>query len=285
MASSLPRRIAVAAVGIPTALGLVYVGGWILAAVLAVVGVLGTHELFRLARAKDVRPLGLLGYAAAALAPLALFGILNDRLLPPLWIGYAAIAWVIAIMAGAVFRRPPASGPLAAVAVTVFAPAYTGLLPSFLLVIRHGNAAASPWAATWLVFLPLVVTWVCDSMAMAGGALIGGPKFAPVVSPNKTWAGTVTGSVSAGLVAPVYGWLALRPHDLHPGVVQLVLLGILLSALGQVGDLAESLFKREAGVKDSGTVFPGHGGVLDRFDSLYWVLPGAAALLALYGIL
>ncbi len=284
MASSLPRRIAVAAVGIPAALGVVYVGGWVLATVLAAAAVLGTQELFRLARAKGVRPLAPLGYAAAAFAPLALFGMLDDRL-PPLWTGYAGIAWVMAVMAGAVFRRPPAGGPLGAVAVTVFAPLYTGLLPGFLLVIRHASAAASPWAATWLVFLPLVVTWVCDSMAMAGGALLGGPKFAPVVSPKKTWAGTVTGSISAGLVAPLYGWLALRPHDLHPGVLQLVLFGVLLSALGQVGDLAESLFKREAGVKDSGTVFPGHGGVLDRFDSLYWVLPGAAALLALYGIL
>ncbi|HET7039542.1 MAG TPA: phosphatidate cytidylyltransferase, partial [Gemmatimonadales bacterium] len=140
-------------------------------------------------------------------------------------------------------------------------------------------------AATALVFLPLIIVWACDSLAMAGGAVMGGPKFAPVVSPNKTWSGTITGSVAATVAGPLYGLAVLQPVGIELGWERLALLGLVLSALGQVGDLAESLFKREAGVKDSGGIFPGHGGVLDRLDSLYWALPAAAALLAAYRVL
>jgi phosphatidate cytidylyltransferase len=130
-----------------------------------------------------------------------------------------------------------------------------------------------------------VTVWVCDSAAMAAGSAIGGPRFAPVVSPKKTWSGTIAGSVAGAAVAPLFSMLFLRPAgvSLDPGVA--ALFGFVVASVGQVGDLAESLFKREAGVKDSGGVFPGHGGVLDRFDSLYWALPTGAALLTAFGVL
>jgi phosphatidate cytidylyltransferase len=285
MASSLPRRIAVSAVGIPTALGIVFVGGWLLVIALAVLGLLGVRELFLLAAARGARPLALPGYLAAVAAPVAVYALTGMDKVPPLWIAYGAVLWVILTVATALARRSPSQGPLAAVAITLFGAIYAGLLPAFAIVIRHGNVYAAPWAATALVFAPLVITLVCDTMAMAGGALFGGPKFAPVVSPNKTWAGTIAGTASAAVVAPLYGWLVLQHHGISLGVGRLILFGIVLSILGQFGDLAESLFKREAGVKDSGSVFPGHGGVLDRLDSLYWVLPAAAAMLTLYGAL
>jgi phosphatidate cytidylyltransferase len=285
MASSLPRRTAVAAVGIPTALGIVYLGGWPLVLALALLAVLGTHELFELAAARGVRPLRPLGYLGAAAAPVMVFALVHAGGAGRGWLVYGAVGWIILLMAAAAVRRAPTEGPLSAVAVTLFGGVYAGLLPAFALVIRHGTVYAAPWAATWLVFAPLVVTWVCDTMAMAGGALFGGPKCAPVISPNKTWAGTITGTVSAAAVAPLYGWLVLRPQGITLGGWRLVALGLVLSVVGQVGDLAESLLKREAGVKDSGTAFPGHGGVLDRLDSLYWVLPVAAAMLTLYGAL
>ncbi|MDH3368365.1 MAG: phosphatidate cytidylyltransferase [Gemmatimonadota bacterium] len=139
-------------------------------------------------------------------------------------------------------------------------------------------------AGTAVVFLPLVVTWVGDSLAMFGGKWFGGPKLAPVLSPNKTWSGAVSGAVGAVVLAPLYGLLVLSPVGVNVPNWQLIVLGLALSIVGQSGDMAESLFKREAGVKDSGTFFPGHGGVLDRFDSLYWVLPATAVLLTLFGV-
>lgn len=282
MSASLVRRIIVAAIAIPTVFALVYLGGWVLAAALAVVGGLGSSELFRLARAQGGRPLGGLGSLGAAAIPLAVFAMVRH---PAAWIAYAALIWMIAVMAAAVFRRGPDDQPLTAIAVTTFGAAYTGLLPAFLLVLRHAGSWDDALAATWIVFLPLAVTWVCDSMAMAGGSLIGGAKFAPVISPNKTWAGAVSGSLFATLIAPIYGILLLNPAGVHIAWWRLALLGLVLSVVGQIGDLAESLLKRAAGVKDSGTLLPGHGGVLDRLDSLYWVLPISAFMLTLYGVL
>jgi phosphatidate cytidylyltransferase len=285
MASSLPRRIAVSAIGIPTAVGIVYLGSWLLVAALTVLGVVGTRELYHLAAARGVRPLALPGYLAAVAAPTAVYALTTMTGMRPLWVAYGGVLWIILTMATALAQRSPAGTPLAAVAITVFGTVYAGLLPAFAIVIRHGAVHTAAPAATALVFAPLVITWVCDSMAMAGGALVGGPKLAPVVSPNKTWAGFVAGVASAAVVGPLYGLLVLQPLGIDLGAVRLVAFGVALSVLGQCGDLAESLFKREAGVKDSGTFFPGHGGVLDRLDSLYWVLPAAALLLTIFGAL
>jgi phosphatidate cytidylyltransferase len=282
MASNMTRRVAVAAVGIPAALGVVRLGGWPLVAALSVFAALGTLELFRLATARGVRPFTVLGVAAAAAVPAIIFGLLRGTI-PPLWAAFVAVGWLITGMAAAVLRRPPDAGPLGAISVTVIAPVYTGLI-GFILVFRHG-AVAAPWAATWLVFLPLVCVWVCDSAAMQVGSMIGGPKFAPVVSPKKTWSGTIAGSLAATAAGPVFTVLLLRRAGVELSLPAAAVFGFVVASLGQAGDLAESLLKREAGVKDSGGVFPGHGGVLDRFDSLYWALPTGAALLTAFGVL
>jgi phosphatidate cytidylyltransferase len=134
------------------------------------------------------------------------------------------------------------------------------------------------WAGAWLVFFPLVVTWVCDTAAMFGGRIFGGPKLAPTVSPGKTRSGTAIGVVGALAVAPLFsGWIFPRVGvEISPW--QALAVAGVLSVAGQVGDLAESLIKREAGVKDSSRLIPGHGGVLDRLDSLYFVVPVTAAM-------
>jgi phosphatidate cytidylyltransferase len=284
MASSLPRRIAVAAVAIPAAFALAWFGGWPLVVALQFLAVVGVNELLRFAERRGARPLRPLALAGALAAAPVAYGLVGFPALAPAVALYGAVGWLLVVMSVAVVRRAPDAQPLSAVAVTVFAPLYAAVLPAFLVVLRHGTAHGRP-GATALVFLPLVTIWACDTAAMAGGALIGGPKFAPVVSPKKTWAGTIAGSAVATVAAPLYGWLILSPAGVELPVPLLAGLGLLLSIVGQVGDLAESLFKREAGVKDSGGLFPGHGGVLDRLDSLFWALPTTAAVLAAYGVL
>lgn len=285
MSPNMVRRVAVAAVGIPAALGIVYVGGWLLAALLALFGVAGTRELYRLGARRGVRPLAVPGYLGAATLPLSTGAIYAGAQWRTSWLVLAGAVWLMLVMAVALGRRGPQDRPLAAVAVTVFGALYAGGLPAFLLMLRHGGAELTAWAATWLVFLPLVLTWVGDSLAMAGGSLIGGVRLAPVLSPRKTWAGAVSGGLSAVALAPLYGAFVLAPLGVALSAGQLVLFGLVISVVGQAGDVAESLFKREADVKDSGTFFPGHGGVLDRFDALYWALPAAALLLQLFGVL
>lgn len=285
MSTNLVRRIAFALVAIPLALGAVWVGGWILAGVLALLGVLGCREVYDLARRQGVDALDGWGLAAAAAMPVAAFwakGSEQRWAEPALFVG---ALWILAVLVAAIVARGPHGRPLAAVAVTVFGSLYASALPAFLIAIRHGaHSAAQPHVAAWLVILPLALTWVCDTCAMAAGSAIGGPKLAPVLSPRKTWAGAVGGTFGALVAAPLYGAYILKPAGLELSVGQLLAIGFVVAVVGQLGDAAESLLKREAGVKDSSSLIPGHGGVLDRLDSLYFVLPTAAGLFKLYGV-
>ena len=136
-----------------------------------------------------------------------------------------------------------------------------------------------------LVFFPLVVTWICDTAAMFGGRAFGGPKLAPTISPGKTRSGGIAGLVGGVAVAPLFALLIFPAVGIELSLAAAVLIALALAIVGQLGDLAESLLKREAGVKDSSSLIPGHGGVLDRFDSLYVVLPVAAICYSLVGLL
>jgi phosphatidate cytidylyltransferase len=279
MASNLAQRIAVAAVAIPLAAGAIWLGGWALAAALAALGVLGTREIYDLARRQGIDPLDRTGWvAAAAIPPLVYWGKA-----PAL---YLAALWLMAVLVVAMRRRGPAKRPLPAVAVTLFGVAYAAGLLAFLVAIRHGTGAgANPGAYFWLTVLPLAITWFGDTAAMAAGTKFGGPKLAPVLSPNKTWSGAIGGWVGSVVAAVVLGVLVLNRNGWNFAVWQLVTVGGVVGVVAQVGDLAESLLKREAGVKDSSLLVPGHGGVLDRLDSLYFVIPAAAGLFKLYGVI
>jgi phosphatidate cytidylyltransferase len=124
----------------------------------------------------------------------------------------------------------------------------------------------------------LAVVWATDIGAYLVGRTLGGPRLAPLWSPRKTWAGLAGGILCAGLVGwATTGWLGISP------ALPLVLLSAGLAIVGQVGDLAESLAKRRFGVKDSSSLIPGHGGLLDRLDGLLAVLPVVALLTMIAG--
>lgn len=288
MDANLVKRIAFAAGAIPVAIGLVWLGGWPLAALVALIGALGTRELFDIAAKQGVLAFRTTGITAAALGPLLAYHAIADApgraLLGANWI-FLAAGFLILLLVLALLHRAPTERPLAAVAVTFLAVGYAGLLPTFLLGIRHEAWPMRSWAGTALVFFPLVVTWVCDTAAMFGGRAVGGPKLAPTISPGKTRSGGIAGVVGGSLIAPVFALWLLPLAGIEIGVLPAVAMAVALSVIGQVGDLAESLFKREAGVKDSSALIPGHGGVLDRFDSLYVILPTAALCYRLMGVL
>jgi phosphatidate cytidylyltransferase len=286
MASNLARRISVAAIGIPATIGLIYLGGWALVATLAVLGTLGALELYRLAARRAVHALVVPGCLGAALMPASVWLVLPRGYgLEPRWLAFAVATWLLGVLAWAVAARRPDEGPAAGVGVTVLGALYAGGLPAFLLLLRHPLSVHGAWAGTAVAGLPLVITWICDTFAMAGGTMFGGPKMAPVLSPKKTWAGAVAGTIGALLTALAYGRWIMAPLGAPVGPLTLLACGLVVATLGQLGDVAESLFKREAGVKDSGTFFPGHGGVLDRLDSLYWGIPAVALVLSLAGVL
>lgn len=285
MTRNLVQRIAFAVVAIPLAVGLIWWGGWPLAGVLALLGVLGARELYDLARRQGIAPLDFMGLAAAAAIPLATYWAKGSETRwaePALFVG---ALWLIALLVVAMRWRGPARRPLPSVAVTTFGALYASALPSFAIAIRHGaNAGVKSWPLAALVLLPLVLTWICDTAAMAAGSAFGGPKLAPVLSPKKTWAGAIGGFLAAVVAAVLVGGWVLPRVGLPLDAGRLVLVGAAVGVVAQVGDVAESLFKREVQVKDSSSLIPGHGGVLDRLDSLYFVLPVSAGLFRLFGL-
>jgi phosphatidate cytidylyltransferase len=284
-AEQLGRRVAFSAVAIPVAAAAAYVGGWVLAALLAVVGVLATREIYDLAGATGIDPLRRSGLAAAAAIPLATYWAKGSEVHfaePALYLG---ALWVIVVVALTAWRRGPGRRPLAAVAVTLFGVVYGPGLLCFAIVLRHpGGLGLDSSLGTALLFFPLALTWIGDTAAMAGGKLIGGPSLAPVLSPKKTWAGAVTGLLVTLLVAWGYALWVLGPLGRPLAPVAALLAGLAISVSGQVGDMAESLFKREVGVKDSSALIPGHGGMLDRVDSLLFALPVTAGMFRLLGL-
>ncbi|MEO8449625.1 MAG: CDP-archaeol synthase [Gemmatimonadota bacterium] len=296
MSNSL-QRILVAAIAIPAAIGIVYIGGLPFALLVALLAGLGVSELFALARAQGIRPLAPLGIGAAAIFPLGVWwryggSFFYDNALN--WLGAASVlnsfpnliaGWVLITLTATLARRTPTDRPTAVAAITFLGPLYCGALPAFLLGIRYAVGPGRSWPATWVVFFPLAITWICDTAAMYGGKVFKGPKLAPTVSPGKTRSGAVSGVVGGIVAALVYHRLALVPSGIVLPTLQIILFGAVLAVTAQVGDLAESLIKREAGVKDSSHLIPGHGGVLDRLDSLYFVIPVAAMLYQIMGVI
>lgn len=286
MASNLVQRLGFAAVAIPLALGLVWLGGLPLALLVAVVGVLGTRELFDFARRQEIRAALVPGLLAAAAVPLLVWARFESAAVAG-WLAaswpYLLAGWVLVVLTWVLATRGAADRPLATAAVTLLAPAYCAALPAFLLGIRHAGHGDRSWPGAMLVFFPLAVVWVCDSAAMFVGKAVGGPKLAPQISPGKTRSGGIGGLVGALVAAVAWNQLALVPLGVAILPWQALVFGSVIGVVGQVGDLAESLFKREVGVKDSSGLIPGHGGALDRFDSLYFVLPVAALLLRWFG--
>jgi len=274
----LGRRLLVSAVGIPVAIAVVWAGGWVLLGLLLALALIGTHEVLGFARARDVRPFGPLALLASAClllaAPLS-GGTPETWALPAVGV---LVATTLLALAATVFLRGPAGGPLAAAAVTVLAPLYVAMPLAFGWFLRHHPASAwevAAWAGTGLLLLPIVATWFGDTSAYFGGRAMGRRKLLPSVSPAKTVEGAfwgLVGSVAGALLVtaflfPVFG--GGEPLSLLAAAI----LGLAIGGVAQVGDLAESALKREAGIKDSGSILPGHGGVLDRFDAILFTLP------------
>jgi phosphatidate cytidylyltransferase len=258
--ANLARRVVTALVALPLLVVALFVGPpWVGVAVVVVAALLGLFEFFRLARARRLEPMRLTGLVLAA-------GIFLDVLFPgrpgpPLWPLGAVLLLGVALLPG---RELVDSVPSAA--VTLLGAVYVGALGGCIAALRvlepKGDGA-------WRVVLLLAIIMVADTCAFFAGHALGRHRLAPALSPGKTVEGAI-----GGLCGGVLGAFAVRALGLSwlPPLHTLIL-GALVAALGIVGDLDESLLKRWAGVKDSGSLFPGHGGMLDRLDSLLFGAP------------
>ncbi|MEW6510489.1 MAG: phosphatidate cytidylyltransferase [Bacteroidota bacterium] len=302
--SNLSTRVLVAAAGIPLILLVTMAGGFYFYGFVLLLALLGMRELFMLAEARGVAPQKVTGMVMGALLVtvfiyfkvrmLTVGGLLAEGVRVPfptmaqsLLILY--LVFVPLILAVELFRNKP--GALNNVAVTVFGASYVGLFLGSLVGLRElfipedfpvweyfdtaGGALSDEAAATlygWggkTVVALFASIWICDSAAYFAGRAFGRHKLFPRVSPKKTWEGA-----AAGFLAAIGTFLLARAVALpYLSPAGAIVCGTVVGVFGQIGDLAESLLKRDAGVKDSSSLIPGHGGALDRFDSLMFVSP------------
>ena len=229
----------------------------ILAGVVAVVGV---YEFYRITGVAKSLPLTIFGVIFTALFIVRAY--YPDTIGLPI-----LLATGVGLSLTVLIFLPKEEGLYARWAYMVGGALYVGFLLSFLAATRlEPGTMAFPNAGRDFVYLALLSTFGSDTAAYFVGKAIGKHKMAPSISPHKTWEGAVAGLAGGGLVA----WLftLATPLQVPLNWWQAILLGLLVSAFGQVGDLAESLLKRNCGVKDSGVLMPGHGGILDRLDSV-----------------
>ena len=250
---------------LPVVLFLVYLGGWPFLLFIEAMVVLGSIEFFRMARHKGADPHQWLGVlAAAALAALMYEGHSAAS-------GLAVTIFFLLVLVLELQRGRPA-GSVANLGASVLGVFYVGWLGGHLGLLRqmpqHVGATDELLGAR-LVYFTLLITWAGDSGAYFVGRRFGRRPLFAAVSPKKTIEGSV-GGVAASILAGLAGGVWIVPML---GIRDSVLLGLVAGVVGPIGDLVESLLKRDFGVKDAGELIPGHGGVLDRFDSLFFVAP------------
>ena len=237
---------------------------WLLYGVLQSAALLGVREFVRMAFDDRIPAEGWAGAATGALLPAVAFAA-PTHLMPVVLLAPTPV------LAVAVLRPRPVESAAHRITVALGTVFYVGLL--FAATVLAG---ASDGRALLLLG---AIAWLGDVGAYAAGSSLGRHKLAPAVSPNKTVEGAVGGLVGALVGATLARLIVLR----DAAWADLFAVAVPCAVLSQVGDLAESLFKRSFGKKDSGTLLPGHGGILDRFDSLLLAAPGLLAYQALFG--
>lgn len=241
----------------------IYIIGWSHAYVfdvtIALIASLALYEFLILGRRK--------GYEVPiVLCILVMLFIIAAFVLEPISVEMGVFLTLLVVPASYVFSRRPLEKALGSSAIAVMATLYVGMLGGSLIRLRNDFAAG---IGPKLVFFLLLVVWLGDAGAYYIGKQFGRHPLAPLISPKKTIEGGAGGIAVAILTAIIIHFTFFPAFPL----VHAVVAGIVLSVAGAIGDLAESMWKRSAAVKDSGTLIPGHGGFLDRFDSIFFTAP------------
>lgn len=247
-------RILSALVGIPMILFSVWYGGWPLTAVVLIIVATGIFEMSRLWKKMNIN-----SSMPGALIGGALF-VISAHAGGSAYLG--AVLFLLLILSVIYLILVYPSFKLADSAATVFSSLYVGWLLTHIILLRQLPEGFH------FVLLALVTTWSTDTFAYFVGIKLGRHKLAPVLSPKKSIEGSIGGVTGSIIAAVIIGSL-----NSQASIVHYISIGFLVGTIGQAGDLIESAIKRLAGVKDSGAIIPGHGGVLDRFDSLFLTAP------------
>jgi len=264
---NLAVRIVTALILFPFAVWMTWLGGLPFALLIGVAAALSAGELIWMFE-KRLPPTGWLGVLGAAACPVGAWMWPQGGRSFQDWSGVLAAGAVVALLAAAMLQRGPLEQAPRSAALGALAWGYAGLLPAAVVALRVREDAGWQW-----VVLLFVVTWANDTFAYFTGRFLGKRPLAPRLSPRKTWEGFWGGSAGS-----VGGALAVKFLFLSGlSVSAAVLVGAGAAVLGPLGDLSESMLKRAAGVKDSGRIIPGHGGLLDRIDAVLFVAPWVVA--------
>jgi phosphatidate cytidylyltransferase len=256
-------RLAVAAILLPIVLGIVWLGGWWLFGLAVIGGLLALHELYAMAR--SLRPIVLGGYAGLVLT------LLGAQLGGTTWLLAGILSTFLASLL-VFFVSSARQHAVAGFAVTLLGVAWVGGGLAHFMLVRD-----IPVDGRLLVFTILLTVFADDTAAFFVGRAIGRHKLAPAISPGKSVEGFIGGTIAGVAVS----FFALYEQDVVT-TGESLLLGLAIAVAATLGDLFESAVKRDLDVKDSGSLLGGHGGVLDRVDSLLWAGPAAyVTLLAL----
>ncbi|MEF9958427.1 MAG: phosphatidate cytidylyltransferase [Niameybacter sp.] len=259
------KRVLTAVIGIPFVILLIALGNPTLQIVGGIVALIGMHEFYQVTE-KKYKPIKWLGYGIGLI-----FFCTYEWMMKHFGI-FTSVSLII-LLIGMVLTYPKHN--IVDVALTLFAPLYVGLLLSFILMIRGAEYG------DFLVWLIFISAWGSDTCAYFTGKLCGKHKLAPILSPKKTIEGAIGGAIGSGIIAYIYtvSYTQFAYPEMGEKVIFIVGIVFVSAILSQFGDLAASAIKRTLDVKDFGYIFPGHGGVLDRFDSILFVAPFIAIAL------
>lgn len=259
-ASNTTTRILVAVFAIPFIVAVSYFGGLFFLIFVSAVGLMAFHEFSLIAKKKNAFVNFPLGYTGV------IFIIVISYY--PLWNVYDAILlFVIILLFIELFRNN--NSAILNLSATLLGVFYIGFFVSSLIGIREMFSDPFYERGGYVIISTMAAIWICDSAAFFGGTAFGKHKLFRRVSPNKSLEGAMFGFVSAILTMILAKEIILDFLSFK----LILLLGIVVGVFGQIGDLIESLIKRDARIKDSSGVIPGHGGMLDRFDSLFYSSP------------
>ncbi|MFA6467930.1 MAG: phosphatidate cytidylyltransferase [Bacteroidota bacterium] len=303
--ANLAPRVTVAVIGIPMMLYISYLGGLLFVLMVLGIGIASLLEFFTLAKAKGANPQTIPALLGLSALHLAFFHEQIQNFILPFFADRGGISllmklqlfltveflFLTIVLLIELFRNK--GSIFLNAGFTIFGVMYVGVFLAALTGIRELFGAEFPYSMAvqfipetsmrtdenihamtyawggWTVISIFVSIWMCDTAAYFGGLSMGKHKLFPRVSPNKSWEGAVWGFFGAMVTMIAFHHYFLPYLQFH----QALIIGGMIGIFGQTGDLIESLMKRDAGVKDSSNLIPGHGGVFDRFDSLIFVAP------------
>ena len=269
--SNITQRVLVAIAAIPIIIAACYFGNLFFFLFVLAIALLAYYEFYSFVINKNT-------HVNIWFGELIIFALLLNQY--RFFISYQSLFLVIVFLISLVELFRNNGSAIINIGATLLGIFYIGLFSSAIIGIREFySGEVRYYDGGYLIISILVTIWICDSAAFYGGTAFGKHKLFPRVSPKKSWEGAIFGFIFAILSM-------MTAHEILLNFVPLseaIIFGIIIGTIGQLGDLVESLFKRDAGVKDSSSLIPGHGGLFDRFDSLLFVAPVIFLVLKYFG--